>query len=163
MAGALVALVTLTIAPDGWAQAALQRATGYVVAVADGDPFFMEIDGKRTRVRIAQIDAPEASQAFGRRSEPSLRELIWKRTVTVSWRDVDRYGRPIVAVDHAGADVGAEQVRRGMAGLSTIFQGSLALRTGKRSARGTPWIVGRFTTGPALGMAENGDRPGSML
>ena len=58
MAGALVALVTLTIAPDGWAQAALQRATGYVVAVADGDPFFMEIDGKRTRVRIAQIDAP---------------------------------------------------------------------------------------------------------
>ena len=40
MAGALVALVTRTVAPDGWAQAALQRATGYVVAVADGDTFY---------------------------------------------------------------------------------------------------------------------------
>ena len=161
MAGALVALVTLTIAPDGWAQAALQRATAYVVAVADGDIFYMEIDGKRTHVRIAQIDAPEAGQAFGRRSEPSLRELIWKRTVMVSWRDVDRYGRPIVAVDHAGADVGAEQVRRGMAWVYRQYskdRSRYALESEARAARrglwadsqsAPPWEWRKMATGQA--------------
>ena len=67
------------------------------------------------RLRLAQIDAPEKTQAFGRRSEQSLRELVGKRDVQVTWRALDRYGRPIAQVTVDGLDVNAEQVRRGFA------------------------------------------------
>lgn len=90
-------------------------ATGPVTGIADGDTFYMSIDGKDSRLRLAQIDAPEKAQPFGRRAEQSLRELIGKRQVTVTWTQVDRYGRPIVQVQADGQDVNAEQVRRGFA------------------------------------------------
>lgn len=112
---AVVATLTAYGATIACAQNGLQRANGYVAAISDGDTFYIELDGKRTRVRIAQIDAPESGQAFGRRSEQSLRELIWKQTVTVTWNSIDRYGRPVVSVSYNGVDIGAEQVRRGMA------------------------------------------------
>ena len=58
------------------------------------------------------------------------------------WRDVDRYGRPIVAVDHAGADVGAEQVRRGMAWVYRQYskdRSLYALDSEARAARRGLW------------------------
>ena len=90
-------------------------ATGPVTGIADGDTFYMAIEGKPTRLRLAQIDAPEKAQPFGRRAEQSLRDLIGKRQVTVTWTQADRYGRPIVQVQADGQDVNAEQVRRGYA------------------------------------------------
>lgn len=90
-------------------------AVGEVTGVADGDTFYMKIAGESTRVRLAEVDAPEKKQPFGRRSEQSLRELVGKRAVTATWDKVDRYGRPIVRVVVDGVDVNAEQVRRGFA------------------------------------------------
>lgn len=89
--------------------------TGPVTGVSDGDTFYMVIDGQPTRMRMAQIDAPEKAQPFGRKAEQSLRDLIGKRQVTVTWTKADRYGRPIVQVEADGQDVNAEQVRRGFA------------------------------------------------
>lgn len=90
-------------------------AVGAVTGIADGDTFYMQIDGISTRVRLAEIDAPEKKQPFGRRSEQSLRELVGKQAVTVTWSKSDRYGRPIVQVDAGGVNVNAEQVKRGFA------------------------------------------------
>ena len=90
-------------------------ATGPVTGVADGDTFYMVIEDKPTRLRLAQIDAPEKAQPFGRKAEQSLRDLIGKRQVTITWTQADRYGRPIVQVQAEGQDVNAEQVRRGYA------------------------------------------------
>lgn len=75
----------------------------------------MEIDGQPVRLRLAQIDGPEKAQPFGRRSEQSLRELVGKRDVQLSWRALNRYGRPIAQISVDGLDVNAEQVRRGFA------------------------------------------------
>jgi len=108
-----------TPSPVSKAQAGTQTATGYVSGVSDGDTFYIAIDGKPTRVRLAQVDAPEKGQPFGQRAEQALRELIWKRDVTVVWKEIDRYGRPIVQVHAAGANlnvnVNAEMVSRGFA------------------------------------------------
>lgn len=90
-------------------------ASAEVVAVSDGDTLHVMLNGIRTRVRLAKVDAPEHGQPFGRRSEQSLRELVWKRTVVLGWREVDRHGRPIVTINVDGLDVSEEQVRRGMA------------------------------------------------
>lgn len=92
-----------------------RRGAAVVTGVADGDTLYAEIDGRSIRIRLAQIDAPERAQAFGRRSEQSLRELVGKKKVELSWKSLDRYGRPIAQISVDGLDVNAEQVRRGFA------------------------------------------------
>ncbi|RZI60591.1 MAG: thermonuclease family protein [Pseudomonas sp.] len=92
-----------------------QQASGMVTGVADGDTLYVDLNGKSTRVRLAEIDAPEKKQAYGRLSEQSLRELVAKRQVSLTWRKIDQYGRPVVHVRVAGVDVNTEQVRRGYA------------------------------------------------
>lgn len=110
-------------------------ATGPVTGVADGDTFYMAIEGKPTRLRLAQIDAPEKAQPFGRRAEQSLRDLIGKRQVTVTWAQTDRYGRPIVQVEAGGQDVNAEQVRRGYAWVYRQYATDRNLATLEAEAR----------------------------
>ena len=127
-------------AGKGWQQAsppshAVQVATGTVTGVADGDTCYVIIDGRSTRVRLAAIDAPEKAQAFGRRSEQSLRQLVWKRTVTLEWHRLDRYGRPIADVTIEGLDVNAEQVRRGMAWVYLQYSQDAKLIALEREAR----------------------------
>lgn len=107
-------------AQDRPAAAATTRAVehvarGEVTGISDGDTLFLQVEGGQLRVRLARIDAPEKKQAFGRRSEQSLRELVWKRVVTAKWHQRDRYGRPVAEVFVDEFDVNAEQVRRGMA------------------------------------------------
>ena len=111
------------------------RTHGLVTGVADGDTFYVLIDGKSTRVRLAEVDAPEKSQPFGRKSEQSLRELVGKRNVQLSWQGLDKYGRPVVRVAVAGVDVNAEQVRRGMAWVYRQYSNDGALIRLENDAR----------------------------
>ena len=120
-------------APHALAPRALIRAE--VTGVADGDTLSVELDGTRHRVRLARIDAPEKGQPFGRRSEQSLRQLVWKRTVTLEWHRLDRYGRPIADVTIEGLDVNAEQVRRGMAWVYLQYSQDAKLIALEREAR----------------------------
>jgi endonuclease YncB( thermonuclease family) len=110
-------------------------ATGLVTGVSDGDTFYMVIDGQPTRVRLAQVDAPEKAQPFGRRAEQALREMIWKRQVGVTWRQLDRYGRPIVQVQVDGLDVNAELVRLGWAWVYTQYATDRNLNELEKDAR----------------------------
>jgi micrococcal nuclease len=91
------------------------RGAATVTGVADSDTLYADIEGHTIRTRLAQIDAPEKAQSFGRRSEQSLCELVGKRPVLLWWKSLDRYGRPIAQVSIDGMDVNAEQVRRGFA------------------------------------------------
>ena len=97
-----------------------------VTGISDGDTAKVELDGKSVRLRLARIDAPEHEQAWGNRSEQSLRELVYKKLVRIEWREVDRNGRPIVTMTVGGMDVSTEQVRRGMAwvwlGVAGLFE-----------------------------------------
>ncbi len=113
----------------------VHSATGLVTGVSDGDTFYLVIDGQSTRVRLAQIDAPEKAQPFGRRSEAALRELVWKRQVSVTWRQLDRYQRPIVQVRVDGLDVNAELVRLGWAWVYTQYATDRSLNALEQEAR----------------------------
>lgn len=106
-----------------------------VTGVADGDTLSIMLDGTRHRIRLARIDAPEKRQPFGRRSEQSLRQLVWKRTVTLAWHHLDRYGRPIADVTLDGLDVNAEQVKRGMAWVYRQYSQDAKLIALEREAR----------------------------
>ena len=98
-----------------------------MTGVADGDTLYANVDGHSIRIRLAQIDAPEKAQAFGRRSEQSLRELVGKKQVELAWKSLDRYGRPMAQVAVDGLDVNAEQVRRGFARVFRRYSNDAAL------------------------------------
>ena len=89
---------------------------GRVVAVQDGDTVTI-LDAARVqhRVRIAGIDAPERSQAFGEVSKQSLARLVHDRHVEARCPKRDRFGREVCSVFLGSRDVGLEQVRGGYA------------------------------------------------
>lgn len=103
------------------------RGPAMVTGVADGDTLYAKVDGHSIRIRLAQIDAPEKAQAFGRRSGQSLRELVGKKQVELAWKSLDRYGRAIAQVSIDGLDVNAEQVRRGFAWVFRRYSNDAAL------------------------------------
>ena len=111
------------------------RGPALVTGVADGDTLYASIDGHSVRIRLAQIDAPEKAQAFGRRSEHSPRELVGKRQVELAWKSLDRYGRPVAQVSVDGLDVNAEQVRRGFAWVFRRYSHDAALIALKAHAK----------------------------
>ena len=92
------------------------RRRGRVVAVQDGDTVTI-LDAERIehRVRIAGIDAPEKSQAFGEAAKQSLARLVFGQRVEAHCPKRDRYGREVCSVYLGARDVGLEQVRAGYA------------------------------------------------
>ena len=94
---------------------------GSVVSVADGDTLTVLVDRQQVKVRLAEIDAPESHQAFGRVSRQSLADICHLRDAIVTERDRDRYGRIVAYVTCAGVDANAEQVKRGLAWVFTRY------------------------------------------
>ena len=89
---------------------------GRVVGVHDGDTITLLIKGNRQiKVRLAQIDAPETTQAFGQRSQQSLSEMVFNKTITVKKETTDKYGRTVGTLFVEGVDANKEQVKLGMA------------------------------------------------
>lgn len=92
-----------------------------VIGISDGDTINVLIDKKQLKIRLAQIDAPESRQAFGAASKQALSELIYNKNVSIETETVDRYGRTVATVLHAGIDINLEMVRRGMAWVYTQY------------------------------------------
>jgi endonuclease YncB( thermonuclease family) len=67
--------------------------TGKVIHISDGDTIKILVDHKQMKIRLAEIDAPELHQAYGRKSKQYLGNLVFGKVVTVEQVDIDRYGR----------------------------------------------------------------------
>lgn len=90
--------------------------SGKVVGVSDGDTITVLDAAKvQTKIRLAGIDAPEKSQAFGNRSKQHLSDLVYQKTVDIDWNKTDKYGRTIGKVIVAGKDANLAQIRAGLA------------------------------------------------
>lgn len=129
-----IALVALTALSLSVFLAATTNATtvieGRVVSVADGDTITVLDAARRPhRIRLAEIDAPEKRQPFGKRSKQSLSDMVYGQRVKAVCPTRDRYRRYIcrVYVGGSGLDVNAAQVERGMA-----------------------WVYRRYASDPAL-------------
>lgn len=88
---------------------------GRVVAVSDGDTLMISAGGNRQKIRLADIDAPELAQFFGRESALSLSALCAGQEVEVTPVTQDRYGRTVARVACRQTDASIHQVRNGMA------------------------------------------------
>ncbi len=81
---------------------------GTVDYVYDGDTLSVtDKRGKRERIRLDHIDAPEIGQRFGREAKAALSTRLRGKAVRVEWSRRDEYGRPVGVVY-----VGAENINR---------------------------------------------------
>lgn len=106
----LLLLATLVNASYG------ETLQGKVVGISDGDTITV-LDSSKTqhKIRLAGIDAPEKSQAYGERSKQYLSDQVLGRSVTVDWNKTDKYGRTIGKVIVNGQDANLKQVQAGLA------------------------------------------------
>ncbi|MFZ2161535.1 MAG: thermonuclease family protein [Sideroxyarcus sp.] len=107
--------------------------TAKVIVVMDGDTVMVLREGgseaagfppasslrrraaRKIKIRLANIDAPEKDQDFGKQSRDSLQEMVGRKIVQIDSRAVDQYGRIVGVVSVDGLNVNQEQVIRGMA------------------------------------------------
>ncbi len=89
---------------------------GTIARIIDGDTVVL-VDKTHGRniVRLNEIDAPESNQPFGNEATEYLKEQIDGKTVTVKWKERDRYGRIIGDIKVNETNVNAEMIREGYA------------------------------------------------
>lgn len=74
------------------------QSTATVVRVVDADTYQMFKGKCLFTVRLANVDAPETTQAFGREATKQVSGLILSKTVAVDSIGRDNYGRMIATV-----------------------------------------------------------------
>ncbi len=112
-------------------------ATGLVTSVIDGDTFDVVLDGRtgRVRVRVFGIDAPERGEPYSAVARNHARVLLFNQRVTLTGRDVDRYGRLVASVRAGGQDVGTAMLDAGLACHFTRYSNDASLARAEASAR----------------------------
>lgn len=119
-AGALalaVALCAALPATPAWARAP-QELRGHAGRVVDGDTlwFTPRDGGRRMKLRLQGLDAPELCQRWGPQSRDALAALVRGRELRVRVITRDDYGRRLVRLSDAqGRDLGERLVREGAA------------------------------------------------
>ena len=77
-------------------QVELKTVNGEVVQVQDGDTLTVKTERNRLhKVRLADIDAPEMGQPFGKPARRLAVDLALEKTVRVNYTFKDKYGRLI--------------------------------------------------------------------
>lgn len=95
--------------------------TGRVVGVKDGDTIEVLFEGHSYTVRLANIDCPEKSQAFGQAARKFTSEFCFGKEVTVSSRGKDQYKRLLANVTLNGVSLNHELVKNGFAWCYTKY------------------------------------------
>jgi len=117
---------------------------GRVVGITDGDTLKLLVDREQVRVRLAQIDAPESNQPYGKTAKAALSALAFGKRARVEVVDIDRYGRTVGEVFVEGIDVNREMVREGHAWAYTKYSHSteiIELEDGARAAKKGLWAL----------------------
>ena len=79
-------------------------------------------NGTAERIRLWGADAPESKQPFGTRAKQFTGDLAFGQTVTVKFRDIDRYKRTVAKIIVPdGRNLNQELVRAGMAWWSRQY------------------------------------------
>ena len=110
---------------------ALSVASQYkVVRVTDGDPIKVKNNGKKSIIRLVEIDTPETSkrknepgQPFGQKSTKHHASQVLNKSVEIKSYGNDRFGRALGVVYVDGKNVNLEMVK---AGLIDVYRGQPA-------------------------------------
>ncbi len=120
-----------------WTPALAEDFSGQVVGVLDGDTIVVMHGGSPQKIRLAEIDCPEKSQAFGQRAKQFTSEHAFRQEVTVHAQGLDRYGRTIGEVILPdGQSLNCLLIREGYAWWYKKYSHDTAKQQMQESARG---------------------------
>ena len=145
------ALIAVSTAARAQAPALVGRTfDATVVRIADGDSVEILRSGEsaRLRVRLEGVDAPELGEVVSRDAQDFLRRLALDRRVSVSGRDVDRYGRLVARVTVAGQDLSLALLNAGLACQRFATDAVLAAAESRAKSNGTGFWAAAATTKP---------------
>lgn len=107
-----------------------------VTQVLDGDTLVAQCPtAGRVHIRLAEIDAPEKRQPYGRAAAAHLRRLCLGQPATITTRSRDHYGRTVGRVECSGQDASAAQVAKGYAWPYPRYQTDAAIPAAAELAR----------------------------
>jgi endonuclease YncB( thermonuclease family) len=113
-----------------------------VVGITDGDSLtVLTSSNEQIRVRLANVDAPEPGQPWGRNATRVLREIAAGQTVEMIETDQDRYGRTVADLYIGDRYINQELVEQG---------GAWAYIEHLRDSRFTEWEAGARSAGIGL-------------
>jgi micrococcal nuclease len=101
-----------------------------VVGVNDGDTITcLDENNQQQKVRLAEMDAPELGQDFGKVSRDALAGTVFGKTVQVVDEGKDRYGRWIGHISIDGTDVNRQMIATGNAWHYAAYSNDKSLAT----------------------------------
>jgi len=104
--------------------------------VYDGDTVTcLDENNQQQKVRLAEIDAPESGQDFGKVSREALAAMVFGRTVEVTDQGRDRYGRWIAQLSVDGTDVNRQMVASGNAWNYAAYSKDPSLAEAQKQAQ----------------------------
>ncbi|OOQ59375.1 thermonuclease family protein [Mucilaginibacter pedocola] len=108
-----------------------------VVGVKDGDTMvLLSPDNIQTTVRLAEVDCPEKSQAFGQAAKQYTSDLCFNKKVKLIGTQQDRYGRTVGQIELAdGTNVNYALVKNGYAWQYRAYSKSMELAELELKAR----------------------------
>jgi endonuclease YncB( thermonuclease family) len=113
---AMLACAGISLFGIGDRLAASERFSARVEHVPDGDSLTVRAeDGRRLKIRLAGIDAPEIGQPHGEASRDHLRTRIGLATIEIRPVKTDFYGRLVARVTLEGEDLALTQILKGHA------------------------------------------------
>jgi endonuclease YncB( thermonuclease family) len=108
---------------------------GPLVRVRDGDTLQVKVQGVVMDFRLAEVDAPESEQPYGRQARLELLALVREANLVLVPIDTDRYGRTVAFVWRSDLCINRELVRRGAAWFYDQYSKSNALFEVEEEAR----------------------------
>jgi endonuclease YncB( thermonuclease family) len=87
-----------------------------VVGIADGDTCtVLTAENSQIKIRLAGIDTPEKTQAFGTKAKQALSDKVFGQTVEVKEQTKDQYGRTVADLYLGERWINLEMVAEGWA------------------------------------------------
>lgn len=111
--------------------------SGKVIKVKDGDTIVvLDSLNHQTTIRLAEVDCPEKTQAFGSSSKDFTIAQVATKTVTYQVVSIDRYGRTIAKVFYDnGKYLSEEIIKFGLGWHYKQYSSSEKLAALERNAR----------------------------
>jgi endonuclease YncB( thermonuclease family) len=108
---------------------------GPLVRVKDGDSLVAKVQGVEMDFRLADVDAPELDQLYGRQAKRELAALAKGQQLVLMPVDTDRYGRTVAHIWNGNSYLNVEMVKRGAAWFYAAFARGPTLYEVEQEAR----------------------------
>lgn len=113
------------------------QKTYKVIGVKDGDTIEAFDDSTRSSftIRLAHVDCPEKSQAFGTKAKQFTSDFCFGKQISIQQTDTDRYGRKICLVYVEGKELNLALVEAGYAWHYKKYSTDMKYDTAEKAAR----------------------------